>query len=124
MRCSPGRTGVDLHYIQPGKPIHELAPAHRPFNRRTNLRVSENDLGLVEQSLRLQHNRLRGSLLGLALVKRRLGDRQPVANEILGALQLQRRVDLGCLGPRQIGLLLLDCGLVGRLLDATADRPS
>src|SRR5262249_20334560 len=41
-----------------------------------------------------------------------------VAHELLAALELQPRIHFRGLGLGQIGLLLLDCRLVGRLLDA------
>jgi hypothetical protein len=68
----------------------EIGKSDAAVDRRTDLGVTEIDLRLLEQRLRLQHVGLRGLLVGGALIDRGLRD-VLVLHQLLAALELQRR---------------------------------
>ena len=82
-----------------------------------DFRVAEIDLRLLEQGLRLQHVGLCGLFGSGELIDGRLRN-VLIFHQGLRALQLQIGIDLGRLCLGEIGVLLVDCGLVGVLLDA------
>ncbi len=89
-----------------------------PIRPSIGERISaEIDFRLLKGRLRLQHIGLRRRFVGLTLVDRCLRD-VLVADKLLAALQLQRCVDLRRLRLGEIGALLVDRRLVGRLLDS------
>jgi hypothetical protein len=110
-RCQ--RSGRRLNQIT----LSEIGQSDTSVDRRPNFRITEIDLRLFEERLRLEDIGLRGLLISRPLVDRGLWYIL-IVHEFLAALQLQVGVDFSRLGFGEIGVLLVDGGFVGILLDA------